>query len=136
MDYSNLPLIQAMRAKLTYTSARAGVLAQNIANADTPNYRARDVKQPDFKSVVAAQHGLQMTATSPKHIMPKVGGGSYNAYERDSTYELSPTGNNVVVEEEMQRVAQNQGEYQRTLNLYRKTLMMFKTVLGNPSAGG
>lgn len=138
MDFAGLPLVQAMKAKLTYTSARAGVLAQNIANADTPGYRAQDVAAPDFKKVLANTPGkkLQMARTSAGHVAPNMGGMSFATYNRDSTYELSPTGNNVAVEEEMQRVAMNQGEYQRTLNLYRKTLTMFKTALGGQGGGG
>lgn len=136
MNYSNLPLFGLLKAKLNYTSARAGVLAQNIANTDTPGYRARDVKEPDFKNVLAQQQGLQMTATSPKHMGMQMGAVGMQTIMRESTYELSPTGNNVVIEEEMQRVALNQGEYNKALNLYRKTVQMFKTALGSQGAGG
>jgi len=136
MDYASLPLFGLMKAKLNYASERQGVLAQNIANADTPGYRAQDVKAPDFGNVLAQQQGLQLTKTKPGHISPPQMGGSSAIINRESTYEQSPTGNNIVIEEEMQRVAQNQSEYQKTLNLYRKTIMMFKTALGNSSSGG
>jgi flagellar basal-body rod protein FlgB len=136
MDYSSLPLFGLMKAKLNYASTRQGMLAQNIANTDTPGYRAKDVKEPDFSNVLAQQSGLQMTKTSTKHMGSQTGAVNMNVITRDSTYEQSPTGNNVVIEEEMQRVAQNQAEYQKTLNLYHKTVTMFKTALGSPNSGG
>jgi flagellar basal-body rod protein FlgB len=41
MTLQNIPLIKAMGAKMMYLEKRQAVLAQNIANADTPNYRAK-----------------------------------------------------------------------------------------------
>jgi flagellar basal-body rod protein FlgB len=136
MDYASLPLFSLMKAKLNYASQRQSVLAQNIANTDTPEYRAKDIKEPNFGNVLAQQGGLQMVKTSGKHMDAPMGVMNTSIITRDSTYEQSPTGNNVVIEEEMQRVAQNQAEYQKTLNLYHKTVSMFKTALGTPNPGG
>jgi flagellar basal-body rod protein FlgB len=135
MDYSSLPLFGLMKAKLNYASERQSVLAQNIANADTPDYRAKDVKAPDFKSVLASQ-GLQLVKTNAKHISPQTNAMNMNIIERASTYEQSPTGNNVSIEEEMQRIAQNQADYETTLNLYHKTINLFKTALGTSTTDG
>lgn len=135
MEYGNLPIFELMKSKLNYTSARAGVLAQNIANADTPGYRARDVKEPNFGNILSQQDWIEMARTSAKHMSSRSGTSGLATVKRASTYELSPTGNNVVIEEEMQRVALNQSEYNRALNLYRKTVMMFKTALGSQSGG-
>lgn len=131
MDFTSIPLFGTMKAKLGYLSERQGVLAQNIANADTPNYQAKDVQAPDFSKSLSSAHQLQMTSTNKKHLS---GGGissiSSHIIKRDSTYERSPTGNNVVIEEEMSKVAENQAEYQKVLNLYRKSVDMFKTAIG------
>ena len=137
MDYMNLPLFSLMKAKMNYASARHEVLAQNIANVDTPGYRARDIEAPDFKDMLAkSSGGVALAATNPKHISNAGGGAaSFRADKRPYTYEQSPVGNNVVAEEEMMRISQNQGEYQKALNLYRKTLTLFKTALGSPNAG-
>jgi flagellar basal-body rod protein FlgB len=135
MNYGNLPLFELMKAKLNYTSARAGVLAQNIANADTPGYRARDIKEPNFANMLSQQEWLEMARTSGKHMGSRPAATGLVTINRESTYDLSPTDNNVSIEEEMQRVAMNQGEYNRALNLYRKTVTMFRTALGSPNAG-
>lgn len=137
MDFANLPLFHLMKAKLNYTSARQSVLAQNIANADTPDYRARDVAAPDFKKMVMDVSGaLPLAAPRPGHIAGGPGGAPYKIIDRPSTYEQSPMGNNVSIEEEMMQLSKNQGQYQRTLHLYRKTVMMFKTALGAPGGNG
>lgn len=137
MDFSSLPLFNLMKAKLQYSSERQAILAQNIANADTPSYRAKDIKEPDFKRMLAEQSGQQMTMsmTHPGHVSHTGGGTQYRVEERASTYEQSPVGNNVVTQEEMMRVAQNQVEYQKVLQMYRKTISMFKTALGGSNNG-
>lgn len=137
MDFSNLPLFNLMKAKLQYSSERQAILAQNIANADTPNYRAKDIKEPDFKRMIEEQSGQQITMsmTHPGHVSNTGGGTRYRVEERASTYEQSPVGNNVVTQEEMMRVAQNQVEYQKVLQMYRKTVSMFKTALGGSNNG-
>ena len=139
MDFSSLPLVSLMKAKLNYASERQAVLAQNIANADTPDYRAQDIEKPDFKRMLQKSSGpkLEVSATDPKHISHgKSSVGHYKVVNRRDTYEQSPVGNNVAPEEEMMRVAENQAEYQKVLHMYRKTVTLFKTALGNSNNGG
>lgn len=141
MDFNSIPLFSTMKVKLNYMSARQAVLAQNIANADTPDYKAKDISAPDFKQMmgqsgIGSAQNLPLSATSKKHISGGSGSGTdFQAEKRKSTYELNPTGNNVVIEEEMMKVAENQAEYQKVLNLYRKTIDLFKTAIGRPSGG-
>lgn len=133
MDFVNIPLFKAMDQKLKYHAARQSVLAQNVANVDTPAYRARDIKAPDFASMLQKNtSGKTMAMTSPMHMQPGMGkGGALNkGMERENTYETNPIGNNVVIEEEVMRVAENQNEYQKVLSIYRKSLEMFKIALG------
>lgn len=136
MDFMGIPLFNVMKAKLNYISERQGVLAQNIANADTPDYQAKDIREPDFKTLARTMQSgsaqkLPLTTTDAKHIMGSgKSGATFEAAKRPSTYERNPNGNNVVIEEEMMRVAENQAEYQKVLSLYAKTVSMFKTAIG------
>lgn len=132
MNFYSIPLFSAMKTKLGYLSERQAVLAQNIANADTPEYQARDVKNPDFKqSLSRSSSQLAMVTTNKKHMTGgAVGASSSQVIKRDSTYERNPNGNNVVIEEEMAKVAENQAEYQKVINVYRKSVDMFKTAIG------
>lgn len=143
MDFSAIPLFDVMRTKLNYMSERQSVLAQNVANADTPGYQAMDIAEPDFKKIAASggaaqnlRSNLPMTITDPKHIAHgATANGDFKAEKRKSTYELNPNGNNVVIEEEMSKIAKNQADYQETLNLYGKWISMLKTAIGNSSTG-
>ncbi len=140
MNYNDVSLFTLMRGKLGYLSARQSTIAQNIANVDTPGYRAQDVAEPDFKKMAIAASAspaqkLPMRTTNEKHM--SVGGSmsAFEAVERKHTYELNPDGNNVTVEEELMKAAENQAEYTKVLNLYRKTVDMFKTAIGRPGGG-
>jgi flagellar basal-body rod protein FlgB len=139
MDFTNVPLFSVMKAKLNYLSAEQATLAQNVANADVPAYKARDAVAPDFKKMAFSGSSarvsggvLPMQTTNAKHIAvlsaPAVGAGG--TIIRASTFERNPSGNNVAIEEEMAKIADNQAEYQKVLNLYRKTVDMFKTAIG------
>lgn len=130
MDFTDIPIFKVMGSKLGYLSERQSVIAQNIANADTPGYRAQDLEKADFSKALSSQQ-LAMRKTNEKHLDgAKTAAGNYHVINRDSTYELNPTGNNVSIEEEMSKVAENQAEYQKVLNLYSKSTNMFKTAIG------
>lgn len=142
MDYTSLPLFNLMKTKLNFLSERQQVLAKNIANADTPGYKAQDIETPDFSTILAGTSGqktaqnLSMASTHSGHLAGQRMGGELKVIHRKKTDELNPNGNNVVIEEEMAKVAANQGEYTTAMNLYSKTIAMFKTAIGNPSGGG
>jgi len=140
MDYASLPLFSLMKGKLGYLSERQAVLAQNIANADTPRYQAKDVAAPDFKKLMHMTSGggsvLPMQVTSPMHIAHgAVAAASFKIIKNPKTDEQNPDGNNVSTEEELSKVSANQGEYQQVLNLYAKAISMFKTAIGSASGG-
>lgn len=133
MNFVNIPLFNAMQEKLKYHGQRQAALAQNIANADVPKYKAMDIKSPDFGSMMSGSRASSaMMMTNPMHMqagMNKKGGGGA-LRERENTYELNPIGNNVVLEEEVMNVGENQHEYQKMLSMYRKSIDMFKIALG------
>ncbi len=140
MDFSSISLFNIMKTKLDYLSQRQAVLAQNIANADTPGYKAKDVAAPDFKKLVHANTTpatkLRLAATQGNHIQQSsASGGSFRIIKRANTSELNPNGNNVTIEDEVAKAAQNQQEYQKALNLYSKSISMFKMAIGNPNTG-
>lgn len=139
MDFSSIPLFNIMKTKLNYLSERQGILAQNIANADTPGYKAKDLSAPDFSKLVSQAgqpvQNLRMASTNAKHMTGNGATGSYKIINRGKTDELNPDGNNVSVEDEMSKVAANQADYMKTLNLYTKAISMFKSAIGVPNNG-
>jgi flagellar basal-body rod protein FlgB len=134
MDLQNIPLVQAMKQKMGYLSARQSVLAQNIANADTPGYKPKDLQPLDFHAMLkmSAAKGVHLTATDPKHFGGNGmgAGGALKAVNDKDSYETTPTGNAVVSQEEMMKAALTQSDYNVVTGLYRKTLEMFRNALG------
>ncbi len=128
MLFGDIPLVGMLKQRMNWHEARQNVLAQNVANADTPNYRARDLKEPVFSQMVkGAAGGVQMAATNPRHI--GANGASGSEPERAKSYEITPQGNAVVLEEEVMRVSQNVSDYQMVSQLYSRGLGMLKTAI-------
>jgi len=96
------PLVEELR----YRQRRQAVLAANVANADTPGYRALDVR---FDRAMARQ-GLRLATTHPRHL------GGPRASDRQTVVAAGGTprrdGNDVDIDREMAKIAQNQIEYQ------------------------
>lgn len=129
MDFSKLPLFSAMTRRMTWLGERQQVLAQNIANADTPGYAAQDIKEPSFKELMGgASSRLAMAATAPGHI--RAGDATKAAVDRTPDTERTTSGNSVVLEDQMMKVSKTAMDFQLTTNLYRKHIAMIKTALG------
>ena len=96
---------------------RTEVLATNLANADTPNFRARDV---DFKAALAAAGspagGLQLSATNAAHVTTNSTDAAHSANLKYRV-PLAPSldGNTVDVQMEQAAFAQNAVHFQATL---------------------
>lgn len=132
MDLNKIPLFGVMTERLNWLSQRQTVLAQNIANANTPGYQPKDLKEPDFKAMLARSGGgnLDMARTQGNHL----GGGSRavkHAPVESGSHETTPTGNGVVLEEQLMKTAETRMDYTATLNLYRKHVDMIKVALGS-----
>ena len=129
----DLPLFAALRTQMQWHSARQSVLAENIANADTPGYQARDIARVDHQSHFTVSRPLAAAParTDARHIAgrPIVESGSFDS-RRGPTFEVTPEGNSVVLEEEVMKMTANQLDYQTVATLYQKSLGMLRTAVG------
>lgn len=128
MDAGGLPtdigLFQLAERRLAWAGQRQAVLAQNVANANTPGYQPRDVA-PFAAILGAVQPGL--AATDPGHIQPAAGAAeTRHARPR----ERAPDGNAVSLEDQLMKVADTSSTQEMVANLYRKYHGMFRTALG------
>ncbi len=129
MPISDIPILSMLRERMQWHQARQQVLAENVANADTPNYQARDLAQPDFHRELLAV-SLAMARTDPGHIVTQAGGGSQFATDATGKYEIRPRGNSVTHEDEMMKVASNQMDYEAVTSLYTHSLALIKLAIG------
>jgi len=132
MSVTDLPLFSMLKNRMRWLEERQKVLAENVANSDTPRYRARDLKQLDFKAALDAvsQSAVRMTATQPGHVTGSSGDSTSFPQGPRGGFETRPSGNAVVLEEEMMKVAQTQMDHQTATSLYARGLGMIKTALG------
>ena len=144
MDLTSIPLMAAMKKRMQWLHSNQNVLSQNVANADTPGYKGQKLEKQDFSGLVddlsgsnapAAKPSMSMRASHAGHM--KAGGGMADKSDvvEDKDAEESPTGNTVVLEEEMIRVADNQMEYGMMVNLYKKNMGLLKIALGKGGSG-
>lgn len=130
MTVANLPLFDMLKTRMGWLQQRQKVLAQNVAQADTPGYRARDLTPLDFKSYLQPQaRSAALAVTSPAHIAGTGNAGGFGT-ARTQTVEVRPNGNAVELESEMMKVAQNQIDYQTATSLYSRSLGLIKTAIG------
>ena len=128
MGVADIPLLSQIKGRLTWLDERQRVVAQNVANSDTPGYVARDLKAPtDFAAALRDGGGLRMVQTSTGH-MP-IGGPNGPPVARFTSRatpdsETTLDGNSVVVEEQMLKMAESRMAYDAAIGLYSKSMAM------------
>lgn len=133
MILNDVPLIGMLKTRMGWLEDRQRVLAQNVANADTPGFRTHDLEPLDFKKAMTQLPPQKTTLalTSPGHIAATASGEADKyGQPRAKSFEIRPNGNAVVLEDEMIKVAQNQIDYQAVTSLYSRSLGLIKTALG------
>ena len=140
MSIGDLPIFAMMKQRLHWLTERQQVLSENVANANTPGYKAKDLKELDFGAMVDANGPtLAPVATNAKHIGTPVAGsaaglglGQARGGEVVKTpdFETTPDGNSVVLEDEMVKVAQTQMDYETVTSLYSKSLGLIRLAVG------
>lgn len=121
----------AMKARLNFLSERQNTLSMNIANADTPKFKAKDLEPVDFNALIHKEKRVvHLKTTSDAHMDTKRNITKYDVIKNESPYETKPNGNNVILEEQMVKMANNNMEYQETLSLVRKITSMLKMAIG------
>ena len=147
MDLSQIPLFQMLRGRLGYLSDRQKLIAENVANADTPGYAPHDLKPFSFQAQMQAQgQGLgqagaasasSMAVTNPGHMLPPHARTAHTTAKpvpvKDS--ETTLDGNSVVLEEEMLKMGQARMDYDAAISFYQKSLNLIRLAARAPGHG-
>ncbi len=132
MAITDIPIFSMLRTRLDWAQTRQRLLAENVANSDTPNYQARDLaplKFPEPSQIATATvSNVNLAQTESGHF--GLFGGGRQFAENKAGYDVRPTGNAVNLEEEMMKVAANQMDYQAATALYTRSLNLIKTAIG------
>ncbi len=125
MDLLNTGVFDLAERRLAWADQRQQVLAQNVANANTPGYEARDL--PPFQSLLGRM-GVPLAATSPFHLASLIEAAPNEAHLRPSA--RAPDGNAVSLDEQLTQIADTDSMHTLATNLYRTYMGMFRTAFG------
>ena len=127
MDVTQGGLLALAERRMRWLEQRQGVLSQNMAHADTPGYRPRDLAP--FAETLAQQSGQSLTRTNARHL-PGANGNEPQARPDRSPADRTPDGNAVSIDEQAMRIADTDQAHALAVSLHRRFLGMFRTALG------
>jgi flagellar basal-body rod protein FlgB len=128
---TDLPVLGMLRTRMQWAQARQGLISENVANADMPGFKPRDLVEPRFDRATGAlaSGSTSLALTSPAHLAPAEQGGGAEA-KRAKGFEIRPSGNGVNLEDEMMKAGDNQSDYQLAASLYQHSLTTLKIAIG------
>lgn len=128
--FEKLTLLAMAKKQMDWLSQRQEVLSENIANANTPKYKPKDLRGLDFKKVLSqVQPAVMPVSTNPGHIVPPMQDPQRVLTER-LTFESSPDGNAIVLEEQMAKVGSSKTAYDLAASLMQKHVRLLRTAIG------
>jgi flagellar basal-body rod protein FlgB len=117
--FNDLKILHTASLMARHAVQRHGQIAENIANADTPGYKAKDI-EPFAETYARSQ---RMTAEGAR-------AQAFRAGRIETTGVASPNGNTVSLEDQMSRSAATTRDHDTAITIYSKTLSMLRTSLG------
>ena len=141
MNLDDIPLFSMLRGRLGYLNQRQQVVAQNIANADTPNYTPRDLSGFSFQSRLSGHVAAVGTSSigsidggSAPHMLKTATSGAPSTPWRPvdaADSETTLDGNQVVLEEQMMKMSEARMNYDAAISFYQKSLGLLR-MAGRP----
>lgn len=141
MTFSDIPLMAMLKGKMGYVSQRQSLIAQNVANADTPGYAPKDLKPFSFEHALngaqASAGGgaaLQMARTNTAHIPLDTPAGAPWSAQTSVDSEVRLDGNHVVLEDQMMKLNQAKMDYDAAVGFYQQSLGLLKMAIKKPGS--
>lgn len=126
--YDRLEILNMAHGLATHASARQSKIATNVANADTPGFRAQDIA-PFAETYRADTENRQMRNTRSGHDLWN-DTGPHAAHQIDRPGPSSPNGNTVSLETEMVNSVEVRHSHELALTVYQSSLGILRTALG------
>jgi flagellar basal-body rod protein FlgB len=124
--FENLDVFKISHAMAKHAGQRQSLIAQNVANADTPGYIARDV--PAFKTTYENDGRNLQRATRSRHLNGMSVNGNATPTEQHTM--ASPDGNTVSIEQEMLKATDTIRQHDRAIAIYKSSLCILRSSLG------
>ena len=128
MDLTQIPIFAEMAKRLQWLTARQDVIAENVANANTPGFKQGDLKPLDFSKLLSPQPGapLQLATTDPQHLQAPADAAS----GPNGAFERVDSGAPVSLEQQMMMLSQTASDFNFTTALYQKQIALIKAAIG------
>jgi flagellar basal-body rod protein FlgB len=128
--FEDLTLFAMAQRQIDYLARRQSVLSENVANANTPQYKEKDLAPVSFKDLMAQPaEPVRAAVTNPMHISPEVEPVRFDEVKVRRPEESKPDGNEINVEDQMQKIGDIKGDYELAVNLMMKHINMLKTAI-------
>lgn len=127
MDPTNIGLFTLAEKRLAWTAQRQGVLAANIANANTPGYQARDVES--FAKLLSGYGSVQPVRTEAAHMEGTLPAG-VASITQDPPSARALDGNAVTLDQQLTKVADTETTQSLVTTVWKKYTAMFNMALG------
>jgi flagellar basal-body rod protein FlgB len=124
MILEGLTLIETAKQRIDYLNKRHNIVAENVANADTPGYRTQDLLP--FEAALKSAASGTPARTHGAHLVGLNGPEGFKADRKAEGWEMAPAGNSVVLEQEMLKASEIQGAHALVSNLYKKHVDMMR----------
>jgi flagellar basal-body rod protein FlgB len=135
MVLDDIPLFGLLKGRLGYLNQRQKLISQNVANADTPGYAAKDLKPFTFEGAMKAARqpqGFGPVATNPMHLPGTARAVTVWNSNTAPDSETTLDGNSVVLEEQMLKMAEARQGYDAAVGFYQKSLGFLRTAARRP----
>jgi flagellar basal-body rod protein FlgB len=130
MDPTKIGLFDLAEKRLVWTAQRQGVLAANIANANTAAFQARDVES--FESVLSGRGSIEPARTQPAHMAGTAATG-LASLTTDPPKARALDGNTVSLDQQLTKVADTETTQALVTTIWKKYMGMFNMALGKSS---
>lgn len=120
---------RALEKAMDYSAYRSSLLSQNVANVNTPNYKRSDIDFSALLDQTLAASQLAMTSTNRKHFGGNPATPTAPSVIKDDSRTMRFDGNNVDVEYEMSKVAENSLFYQSLTSSWKSEMSRLKMVI-------
>lgn len=130
---NSLTLLSSSERFMGWMTKRQRVLSQNLANVDTPDYRARDLTPIQFKETVQGSvyaDAAQLNRTEGSHVNSRQFTGTGRPERQVDFFESTLSGNSVILEENLLKMNQTELQYQQVTTVYKKYFGFLNTSTG------
>ena len=142
MRSDDIPILSLLQQTMRFQSQRQNVVAENVANANTPGFTPQDVDEADFHRALRAdlqarqasrraQAGGGASEVSSTPFVSQLQGRVWDTQDAPNS-ETTVNGNSVVVEEQMIEAQEARMRYETSLSLYQKNLGLLRMAIRSP----